>query len=218
MANNVKIRDIEQLEEVLMGDLAWRKKEMLSLKLLIEKDKVNETILLRAGMALLCAHFEGFIKKASNCYIGYVAEQRLKYEELRSSFAALKMDKEFTSCAKSEKNSVHSKLLNKYKALGGTRFEEKYDLDKPYISTHSNPKMDELREIMSILGIESDIFETKANYIDSSLLANRHKVVHGDKTEFDKDDFLNTFNIIMQLMENYQQLIIESIESKKYLK
>lgn len=218
MANNVKIRDIEQLEEVLMGDLAWRKKEMLSLKLLIENDKVNETILLRAGMALLCAHFEGFIKKASNCYIGYVAEQRLKYEELRSSFAALKMDKEFTSCAKSEKNSVHSKLLNKYKALGGTRFEEKYDLDKPYISTHSNPKMDELREIMSILGIESDIFETKANYIDSSLLANRHKVVHGDKTEFDKDDFLNTFNIIMQLMENYQQLIIESIESKKYLK
>lgn len=218
MANNVKIRDIEQLEEVLMGDLAWRKKEMLSLKLLIENDKVNETILLRAGMALLCAHFEGFIKKASNCYIGYVAEQKLKYEELRSSFAALKMDKEFTSCAKSEKNSVHSKLLNKYKALGGTRFEEKYDLDKPYISTHSNPKMDELREIMSILGIESDIFETKANYIDSSLLANRHKVVHGDKTEFDKDDFLNTFNIIMQLMENYQQLIIESIESKKYLK
>ena len=218
MANNVKIRDIEQLEEVLMGDLAWRKKEMLSLKLLIENDKVNETILLRAGMALLCAHFEGFIKKASNCYIGYVAEQRLKYEELRSSFAALKMDKEFTSCAKSEKNSVHSKLLNKYKALGGTRFEEKYDLDKPYISTHSNPKMDELREIMSILGIESDIFETKANYIDSSLLANRHKVVHGDKTEFHKDDFLNTFNIIMQLMENYQQLIIESIESKKYLK
>lgn len=166
MANNIKIKNVEQLEEILMGDLAWRKKEMLSLKLLIEKDKVNEPILLRAGMALLCAHFEGFIKKASNCYIGYVAEQKLKYKELKNSFAAIKMDKEFENCAKSEKNSVHTKLLNKYDNLAESKFQEKYDLDHPYISTHSNPKIEELKEIMSVLGIESDIFETKANYID----------------------------------------------------
>ena len=63
MASNIKIRNIEQLEEELTKDLSWRKKEMLSLKILIEKDSVNENILLRAGMALLCAHFEGFIKK-----------------------------------------------------------------------------------------------------------------------------------------------------------
>lgn len=63
MANNLKIKNIEQLEEILMSDLAWRKKEMLSLRLLVEKDSVNESILIRAGMALLCAHFEGFIKK-----------------------------------------------------------------------------------------------------------------------------------------------------------
>lgn len=218
MANNIKIKNVEQLEEILMGDLAWRKKEMLSLKLLIEKDKVNEPILLRAGMALLCAHFEGFIKKASNCYIGYVAEQKLKYKELKNSFAAIKMDKEFENCAKSEKNSVHTKLLNKYDNLAESKFQEKYDLDHPYISTHSNPKIEELKEIMSVLGIESDIFETKANYIDSSLLANRHKVVHGDKTDFDKEDFMTTFNIIMPLIEEYERLIISSIEEQKYLK
>lgn len=218
MANNIKIKDVEKLEEILIGDLAWRKKEMLSLKLLIEKDSANEFILIRAGMALLCAHFEGFIKKASNCYIGYVAEQKYKYKELKSSFAAIKMDKEFVSCSKSDKNSVHSRLLNKYNLIAENRFEEKYDLDKPYISTHSNPKVDELREIMSILGIDADIFVTKEKYIDSSLLANRHKVVHGDKTEFNREDFFSTFNIIMQLIEDYEKLIIKSVEEQKYLK
>ena len=117
MASNIKIRNIEQLEEELTKDLSWRKKEMLSLKILIEKDSVNENILLRAGMALLCAHFEGFIKKASNCYIGYVSEQKIKYKDLRSSFAAIKMENEFKTCSKSEKNSVHSKLINKYKSI-----------------------------------------------------------------------------------------------------
>lgn len=38
MASNIKIRNIEQLEEELTKDLSWRKKEMLSLKILIEKD------------------------------------------------------------------------------------------------------------------------------------------------------------------------------------
>lgn len=76
MASNIKIKTIEKLEDLLMQDLAWRKKEMVSLKILVDKDEVNEPILLRAGIALLCAHFEGFIKRASNCYIGYVSEQK----------------------------------------------------------------------------------------------------------------------------------------------
>ena len=95
MASNIKIKTVEKLEELLMQDLAWRKKEMFSLKILVEKDEVNEPILLRAGIALLCAHFEGFIKRASNCYIGYVAEQKKLYSELKENFTALKMEKEF---------------------------------------------------------------------------------------------------------------------------
>lgn len=83
MAGNKKIKTVETLEELLMQDLAWRKKEMFSLKILVEKDEINEPILLRAGIALLCAHFEGFIKRASNYYIGYVAEQKKPYSELK---------------------------------------------------------------------------------------------------------------------------------------
>lgn len=218
MANNIKIRNVEQLEEYLFEDLAWRKKEMLSLKLLIESAEGYEPILLRAGIALLCAHFEGFIKKASNCYMGYVAEQRIQFRLLNNSFSAWEIQKEFKSCSKSEKNSVHTRLLNKYEALGEKRFADKYYLDQPYISTHSNPNVDELKEIMSTLGIKTNIFETKANYINKDLLENRHKVVHGEKVEFEKTDFLNTFDIIMELIDAYSDLIIQSSQMKKYMK
>lgn len=147
-----------------------------------------------------------------------MAEQKIEYKDLISSFAALKMEKEFANCAESEKNSVHSKLLQKYQEIENLKFQEKYNLDKPYISTHSNPKMEEIREILSVLGIETDIFEIKKNYIDFSLLANRHKIVHGDKTDLDKADFLNTFDIIMELIEKYEDVIIDAIENKKYMK
>lgn len=218
MASNIKIKTIEKLEDLLMQDLAWRKKEMVSLKILVDKDEVNEPILLRAGIALLCAHFEGFIKRASNCYIGYVSEQKKMYSELKKNFIALKMEKEFKSCAKSDKHSVHKKLLLMHDDLATKKFVEKYDENNPFISTHSNPSSAELREILETIGIESDIFETKATYIDSSLLKKRHQVVHGNHSVLDKDDFLTTFGIIIKLIEDYKDLIIDAADDKKYLR
>ena len=218
MASNIKIKTVEKLEELLMQDLAWRKKEMFSLKILVDKDEVNEPILLRAGIALLCAHFEGFIKRASNSYIGYVAEQKKTYGELKENFAALKMEKEFKSCAMSDKHSVHKKLLLMHDDLAPKTFKEKYDENNPFISTHSNPSSKELEEILESIGIESDIFETKATYIDSSLLEKRHHVVHGDRSDLDKEDFLITFDIIIKLIEDYKDLIISAADNKKYLR
>ncbi|MDY4206212.1 MAG: MAE_28990/MAE_18760 family HEPN-like nuclease [Lachnospiraceae bacterium] len=218
MASNIKIKTVEKLEELLMQDLAWRKKEMFSLKILVEKDEVNEPILLRAGIALLCAHFEGFIKRASNCYIGYVAEQKKLYSELKENFTALKMEKEFKSCALSEKHSVHKKLLIMHDNLATKTFKEKYDENSPFISTHSNPSSNELKEILETIGVESDIFETKATYIDSSLLEKRHHVVHGDRSDLDKADFMTTFDIIIELIEKYKDLIIDAADNKKYLR
>lgn len=218
MASNIKIKTVEKLEELLMQDLAWRKKEMFSLKILVEKDEVNEPILLRAGIALLCAHFEGFIKRASNCYIGYVAEQKKLYSELKENFTALKMEKEFKSCALSEKHSVHKKLLIMHDNLATKTFKEKYDENSPFISTHSNPSSNELKEILETIGVESDIFETKATYIDSSLLEKRHHVVHGDRSDLDKADFMTTFDIIIELIEKYKDLIIDATDNKKYLR
>jgi len=218
VASNKKIKTIEKLEELLTQDLAWRKKEMLSLKILVERDEVNEPILLRAGIALLCAHFEGFIKRASNCYIGYVSEKKKYYSELKENFAALKMQKEFESCAKSDKHSVHKKLLVMHDSLATKRFVEKYNEDKPFISTHSNPSSTELKEILDTIGIESDIFETKATYIDSSLLEKRHHVVHGDKSDLDKEDFLTTFEIIIKLIEDYRDLIVDAADNEKYMR
>lgn len=52
-------------------------KELIDIKLLIHLTQ-NPT-LCRVGIALLSAHFEGFIKQAANYYVVYVASQKLNY-------------------------------------------------------------------------------------------------------------------------------------------
>lgn len=214
----MKIRTVEELEDKLEQDMAWRKKEILSLKLLIESDELNRRILLRAGIALLCAHFEGFIRTASNFYVVYVSNQKIKCDNIARSLLAIKLKCDFKNCSKTEKHSVHGLMLNKIDEIKNENFFIKYTEDSPIISTESNPSSQVLDEILKTIGVKSDIFNTKKQYIDHSLLLNRHKVVHGERYELEYEDFKTIFNVIMELLGNYEELIIQSAEKGMFLK
>lgn len=214
----MKIRTIEELEDKLEQDIAWRKKEILSLKLMIESDDVNRKILLRAGIALLCAHFEGFIKCASNYYIVYISNKKFKCDDIIYPLLAIKYENDFENCAKTNKYSIHGSLLRKVEDMKGETFYLKYKDNEPIISTESNPSSNVLNEILLTIGIDSDIFYTKKQYIDYSLLKNRHKIVHGDKADLDYEDFNALFEIVMDLLDEYKDLIVQSAEKEIFLK
>lgn len=214
----MKIKTLEELEDKLDQDLAWRKKEILSLKLLIDKNDQDRNILLRAGIALLCAHFEGFIKKASNLYVIYIGYQKVQCSNIINSLLAIKFKKDFENCGKTDKHSIHAEMLNKLDQIKNETFFLKYKEDSPIISTQSNPSSEVLDEILNTLGISSTIFETKKQYIDFSLLYKRHKVVHGYRFEIEYDDFDLVSDIVMKLIDEYKNIIIKSAEEKIFLK
>lgn len=211
----MKIKTIENLEDALDKHLAWRKQEMLNLKTLIDRGDDARIMLIRAGMALLCAHFEGFIKDASYDYLSFVANQNICYKDLQEVFSIWKIHSLIEECAKSSKYSVQARVLEKYNALSSEPFSIN---KKSMINTHSNPSTEVLKELLLTLGVETDIFRTKANYIDSSLLANRHSIVHGERTNLAYDDFSVTFDIIMRILDDYKDFLIDAAAEEAYKK
>lgn len=209
---STKIETVEKLETKLQEDLAWRKKEMLAIKIMVDKSDGNENILLRSGITMLCAHFEGFVKFASNCYVKYVSAQNIKSGLLKDNFMAYSLADVINRCSTTEKISVYQKVVDKMYEIYEKPFFEKRNM----ISTHSNPSSKELKEIVASIGLETDIFDLKANYIDNNLLSNRHKVVHGERHQIDKDDFKTTFDVIMELLEQYEELIVQAADGKSF--
>lgn len=208
------IETVEELETKLQEDLAWRKKEMLSIKMMADKGDANESILLRSGITMLCAHFEGFVKLASNCYVKYVSAQKINNCLLKDNFMAYSLTNAIKQCSNTEKISVYQKVIDKVRGI----YDVPFCVKKDVISTHSNPSSTELKEIVASIGLETDIFDLKANYIDSNLLNNRHKVVHGERYPIDKEDFRKTFEVIMGLIEQYEELIVQAADEKKFMK
>jgi hypothetical protein len=62
----MSIRTAEQLSNKLSADLAWRKKELSEIKSLVESRNFSDQrhkALVRSGVCILYAHWEGFVTK-----------------------------------------------------------------------------------------------------------------------------------------------------------
>lgn len=211
----MKIKSAEKLQDLIDSDIAWRKKELIEMRSLIHI--TNNPVYVRAGLALLCAHFEGFIKQASNYYIVYISDQKISNLCLSNNFIALQIKQKLSICASSDKTSVHAAFVNEFKNVINSNFFVKYSQDKPIISTQSNPSSTVFEEIVKSIGLDFSLFETKKKYIDTDLLSNRHKIVHGEKTSISIGDFDETFKNIVWIIEEYRNLIYLAVAEKQYL-
>lgn len=213
----MKIRNLEKLQDLLDQDMIWRKKELIDLKLMIHSTQ-NPT-LCKAGIALLSAHFEGFIKHAANLYVVYVASQNIELSELRTNFVAIHSRKIFDSCALSEKITVYQKAIDDFLQLFSTqRFRVRYSTEHPIIRTESNPSSTVVRNIFDSIGLDFSPYETKVKYIDTDLLSNRHSIVHGERIYIEMSDFDNTFEEITQIMRQFSDQVMEAACNKRYMK
>jgi hypothetical protein len=211
------IRTFDDLSNSLSGNLAWRKKELLAIKYYIDlgiEDKGRLGVLSRCGIAILYAHWEGFIKIAGQNYLEFVAMQRLKNDQLSQNFLAISMRSTIPFSANSQKISEYGKFTNFF-------FENLSNHAKiPYkkgLDTESNLSSTVLKEITWCLGIDYSPFESKEKFIDSRLLAQRNHIAHGQEIAIEPDDFKEMREITIEMMTIFKNEIENNAVLGKYM-
>ncbi|MGK7957685.1 MAG: MAE_28990/MAE_18760 family HEPN-like nuclease [Crocosphaera sp.] len=202
------------LQQNLDEDFSWRIKELSLLKSKIPRQKGTEqNVLIRAGITLLYAHWEGFIKYSAECYLQFVSLQRLKYNELDYCFIALASRKSISELIKTNKFELQQEMVkNLLDSL-----EERANI--PYsgvINTKSNLNFEVFRDICMIIGIDDRKYETKKNAIDEELLTIRNKIAHGKYLSKDYKEFMEIYQIVITLMRNIKDDILNAAITEKY--
>lgn len=217
----MKIKTIEKLEDKIDQDFSWRKFELLKLKLAIKNNStvIGKETLIRTGIALLCAHWEGFIRNVANYYVIYICHQKLSNVLLTENFFALMLKKDIINTGKSPKNSVHVSLLEKIEEKKNSIFFIKYNDSNGnrIINTDSNLNYELFVEILKSINIEN-VYTTKENYIDSEMLKIRNEIVHGERIKLDSYDFDVTYEQVINIMEDFKEQVVSAAECKIYLK
>jgi hypothetical protein len=214
----MKIRSLEQLNQRLTDDLIWRKKEISDLKSLIETKNFSTSkhnALLRSGVMLLYAHWEGYIKTAATSYLEFVVRQKLTYEELAINFVAIAMKTKLNEANETNKATVFTEvtdfMLNQMNQKSSIPYED-------LVSTASNLNSSILREIVCLLGLDYSFYETKEVIINEKLLKRRNRIAHGEYLSLDRDEYQQLHDEILAMMENFRTQVENNANQKLYLR
>ncbi len=209
------IRTLEQLSDSLAKDLVWRKKELANIKSLIETSSISssrESVLLRSGITILYAHWEGFIKSAATDYLEYVATRRLRYDELSNNFIALSLKTKLSQANETSKATIFTEAIDFIRSQLNKRSSIPY---KDVVQT-GNLSSSILKEITCTLGLDYSFYETKQILIDSKLLAKRNYIAHGEYLKLDKEDYLELHSQVVNMMDTFRNQIDRCASEESY--
>jgi hypothetical protein len=210
-----KIRTVAEFCNFLDAEFAWRLKEIADIKYAIRAAEItSRRAIIRAGIPILYAHWEGFVKVASEAILNFVNNQGLSYRQLRSCFivfAAKRRVHELNTSGNAAQNIAAVEFfLNHLDSRAKITFAGS-------INTESNLSSTVFERIATSIGITTNAYETKYILIDSSLLERRNKIAHGQRLDVDMDDFDKLSDEVITLVRFYNNDLQNMVQTGSYL-
>ena len=215
------IQSLIDLNECLSTDLGWRKKELSILKGLIETksfDKSKRNALIRSGITLLYAHWEGYIKCAASAYLEFISnvvrQGNHKYHDLTYNFIAIAMKSELNKASSANQASIHNEVV-KFLIEG---IDKRANIPtQDVIQTDSNLSSKVLYQILILLGIDYKPYEMEQVLIDKKLLQKRNMIAHGEYLDTDTESYQEMHEKIISMMNLFKDQVENNAVQKLYL-
>ncbi len=216
----MSIRTLEELDDQLHKDLAWRKKEITALSNLVKsaKNTKEQSALLRAGVALLYAHWEGFIKTAAEKYLlfvsDYASRHRLTYNDLASGFVAVCLHNKLKTFEETSKSTTHTELVHFFR----NKMTERATIPVEGVVKVAgwNLNSEALKDIICTLGLDYTPYELKENLIDERLLGQRNNIAHGEWLSIRLPDFDELHDAVLLMIQIFKDQISNSATLAAY--
>lgn len=211
----MKVRSLNELSSQLADSLSWRIREISDLRAEIQKNHPPKQItFVRAGVALLYAHWEGFVRNAVVAYSKYLSSQNLRFDMLKVCFMGVPVKSEIkfildTSRPGALGESVQ-KILDKRVEAVSINMEN-------HVKNLGNLNYDLFINIVISLDLYNTFFDGRQKLIDERLLKNRNMIAHGNYVEVDEGGYLDLSDEVIALMRALKDEIENSAATKKYL-
>jgi len=211
-------KTLTDLETLLDESLSWRRAELVALEAeLTRHEKVAPDApltraLSRAGIALLYAHWEGYAKEACEGYLDYVAIRKLRYDELGDGFLVTALRSLLKRLESGDDGAPGDAMdLVRRPTVARARVPR-----KAVINTRSNLRHDVLVEMCTALGLPTDDFVTRKQFIDRSLCDARNEIAHGRLYFPEAASFTRSYKDVLGILDNLRAAIIRHARGCMY--
>lgn len=198
-------------DEDLDAEISWRKFELSNLFLLVKTATEDaQQICIRMFIVMLYAHWEGFIKHATQKYFKHINKLNLTASQLNCKFARQMFSSKLPQLIDAKKNrffyEIYNNFLSSQKKV--CKLQEKVD-------TKSNLTKEIFEDILLLVDIDNINYSTKLNFINNFLEMRNH-IAHGDRDRYDFFTCEEIYNNILNLLEQYKKDITDNFYNKKF--
>jgi hypothetical protein len=209
------LRTTLELQEYLDHDLAWRVQEIDYTKTAVQRASGNAQLAVaRAGLALLYAHWEGFVKGAAEALLNFVLHKKFKYRQLQPCFIAHGLAMHLDVLVASNKH--HIRLETVQFVVEKLNQQASFPW-KDVIRTQGNLSSEVFQSVAAAIAIDPARYETRYNWIDKMLVARRNRIAHGERMEFSASEFPSLADETLTLLRWFKTDIENSAATKAYL-
>lgn len=214
-----KVRSVAELIDYLDAESAWRKRELTTCKFLVEgrRRRHEQDLLIRSFTCIQYAHWEGFVKRAAEAYLGYI-QATADLSNLRECFVAVHNMRHIQRCGR-----ITRKWATHYTTLVSDLHTPRGKLcvDGSAVDTESNLSLEILEQILAMLGISLASIPslvTSGPLLDQELVGNRNAIAHGERTRVPLDDFLKLHARLVVWIETIKTEIVNAASRGLHLK
>jgi len=211
----LSVRSVAQLDYELDKRSAWRKKELTTLRFIVDSAVSHEQdVICRAAAALLYAQWEGFVKDAGTLYLQFISNQDLKLGELTENLMALCAKGRIKQCSKSDNIAPYIDVVILLSKAGGKSTAIPW---KNAIETRSNLDGDALENIARMLGLDFSPYAIKRKTVIDRLVHLRNGIAHGVGYPVDRDDYDMLHKEIVGLIDRFRDQVTKAAEDRAYM-
>lgn len=203
------------LSSIFDTDLIWRRKELSDMKAAIKNaDLPSKPVLLRAIIAMIYAHWEGYVRTCANRYFEHLTLRKKAFVEFERQI--------YVNSILGKLDALHHgrvslegrcKLINDILDGGDGRFSY---LNPDLVDTRSNLNTDVIKDICIICGVDSNHFEQNRTFLDVLVLKRRNAIAHGQQEFIQTDEIDDLVADILALMGFFRNLLENKVYMKAY--
>jgi hypothetical protein len=201
-----QLRTADEFSAAITSDLTWRIREISDLRAAIRRiDASLRPSVLRAGVPLIYAHWEGHVIVVARAYVDFLAIRRPEYSTIRPSFRLNEFFNDFKTLGQTRLNYRQQiDLISKIVDSGSTQMRR---IDGEVVSSLSNLNSGVLKDICEYLSVDTGNFKDDYDFIDKILLHRRNNIAHGQFMNIDEAALLEMSDRVIKLMRSFNNLV-----------
>jgi hypothetical protein len=211
----MKLRSTNDLQDHLDGEIGWRLREIDQLKKLIrETSGLAQNALIRAGVPLVYAHWEGFVKSSAEAFLNFVVHQRKRYRELNECFSLHGLAGRLETLDQSKK---HHRRLEALRFIAFGMEQEAHFAWQDKINTKANLNSEVFESIAAAIGMDTAKYAPRYALMDEQLLKSRNQIAHGERLLVSGTSFCSLADETITLLRWFKTDIENAVALKSYL-